>query len=222
VADRPDWDGLSERADALIDELRATAKPRLFVISGPSGVGKDTLIELLRPRFPEFRFAVTATTRERRGGEIHGVHYFFLTPEEFEEQRAAGEFLETAEVYGKGHWYGVPKGPVRNALHAGRHVVVKVDVQGAQTIRELAPPAVLIFVAPPSMDELSERLYRRKTDDPVVLMQRMRMASRELETSPLFDYVVFNESEQPETAADLISAIMRAEIAKINQLPIEL
>jgi guanylate kinase len=215
-------DGMNERADQLIDELRSVARPRLFVISGPSGVGKDTLIQDLRPVFPDIHFAVTATTRERRPGEIDGIHYYFMTHDEFLDRRSAGEFLESAEVYGKGHWYGVPKERVRAALRSGRHVIVKVDVQGASSIRELAPQSVQIFVAPPSMEALTERLMRRKSDDPVILMQRLRTASREISSARDFDYVVFNDNDRQEQASQVITAIIEAELARINQPEIEL
>jgi guanylate kinase len=222
VSERPADDGLHERADALIDELRTIPRPRLFVISGPSGVGKDTIIDKLRPRLPDFHFAVTATTRERRGGEVDGIHYHFMTSDEFLQLREQGEFLESAEVYGKGHWYGVPKARVRSALRSGRHVIVKVDVQGSASIRQLAPGAVLIFVAPPSMEELTERLVRRKADDPAVLMRRLRTASRELEHACEFDYVVFNENDRPDATVDTIIAIITAESVRVRQAPIEL
>ena len=220
VSDWAGGDGIHERADALIDELRSVARPRLFVISGPSGVGKDTIIDRMRPRFPDVHFAVTSTTRERRGGEIEGVHYYFMHRDEFLQLREAREFMESAEVYG--HWYGVPKARVRAALRAGRHVVVKVDVQGAASIRALVPAAVLIFVAPPSMDELTERLVRRKSDDPAVLMQRLRTASRELEAAWDFDYVIVNESDQPDRAVDAIAAVIAAESSRVHQPTIEL
>lgn len=217
-----DDDALNERADHLIDELRTIARARMFVISGPSGVGKDTLIQQLRPLFPEFHFAVTATTRDRRPGEMDGVDYYFMTQEEFLSRRASGGFLESAEVYGKGHWYGVPKERVRAALRSGRHVVVKVDIQGAASIRELAPDSIQIFVAPPSMQALTERLMRRKSDDPVVLMQRLRTSSRELLAAKDFDYIVFNETDRQDHASGLITAIIQAELARISQPEIEL
>jgi len=213
---------MNETADQLIDELRSAVRPRLFVISGPSGVGKDTIIENLRARYPDFHFAVTDTTRERRPGEIDGVHYYFMSREEFLERQAAGDFLESAEVYGKGYWYGVPKERVRAALRAGRHVVVKVDVQGAASIRELVPRSIQIFVAPPSMASLSERLMRRKSDDPVVLMRRLRTASREIAEAGEFDYVVFNETDRQDHAVDTIVAVITAELARLRQPEIEL
>lgn len=201
--------GLNAQADELIDELRSLPKPRLIVISGPSGVGKDTVIEHMRIVHPDFVFAVTATTRQRRPGEIDGVHYFFMTRQEFETLREQGEFLESAEVYG--HLYGVPKDRVRNALHAGKTVVVKVDVQGASSIRKIVPEAIFIFLLPPSMAELMRRLRGRKTDDPEALMARIATASRELRAVKDFDYVVFNENERLDETLSRIDAIMEAE-----------
>ncbi len=207
--------GLNAQADELIDELRSLPKPRLMVISGPSGVGKDTVIEHLRLVHPDFVFAVTATTRQRRPGEIDGVHYFFMQREEFQEKLEQGEFLESAEVYG--HFYGVPKDRVRNALRAGKTVVVKVDVQGAASIREIVPEAIFIFLLPPSMAELMRRLRGRKTDDPDALMRRVSTASRELRSVKDFDYVVFNENERLDETLAKLDAIMEAENCRVLQ-----
>lgn len=202
-------DQLGEHADELIAQLRAMRKPKLFVISGPSGVGKDTVIEVLRERLPEAYFAVTATTRPRRPGEIDGVHYYFMTAEAFTERLAEGEFLESAVVYG--NHYGVPKSPIRAALMRGQDAFVKVDVQGSESIRNLAPKATLIFLAPESMGSLLQRLRHRKTEDPDVLLQRFNTASRELNSAPNFDYVVFNESDRVERAVEDIISIVDAE-----------
>ncbi len=207
--------GLNAQADELIDELRSLPKPRLIVISGPSGVGKDTVIEHLRLAHPDFVFAVTATTRQRRPGEIDGVHYFFMHREEFQEKLDQGEFLESAEVYG--HFYGVPKDRVRNALQAGKTVVVKVDVQGSASIRKIVPEAIFIFLLPPSMAELMRRLRGRKTDDPDALMRRVSTASRELRSVKDFDYVVFNENERLDETLARIDAIMEAENCRVLQ-----
>jgi guanylate kinase len=207
--------GLNAQADELLEALRQRVRPKLIVISGPSGVGKDTVIERMRERFPDFHFAVTATTRPRRPGEIDGVHYYFMSREAFLEARERGEFLESAEVYG--HLYGVPKERIRRALRAGKSVVVKVDVQGAASIRRLVPQAVLIFLAPPSMSELMQRLRQRKTDDPATLMERIATASRELECVYDFDYVVFNEHDRLEETVATISAIIEAEQARVHQ-----
>lgn len=205
----------NEQADELIEELRSIARPRLIVISGPSGVGKDTVIERMRQRHPEFSFAVTATTRPRRPGEIDGVHYIFMERDEFEEARARSEFLESAEVYG--HLYGVPKERVRRALRAGQNVVVKVDVQGAASIRQIMPDAIFIFLAPPSMSELMRRLRGRKTDDPEALMQRITTAALELRRAYEFDYVVFNENDRVDETLDKIDAIIIAENARLRR-----
>lgn len=202
-------DQLGERGDDLIGDLRAARRPRLVVISGPSGVGKDTVIELLRARFPETYFAVTATTRHRRPGEIDGVHYYFLDEEAFKTRLDDGEFLESAIVYG--HHYGVPRGPIRAALTRGQDVIVKVDIQGAASIRSLVEHGIFIFLAPESMSELMRRLRTRKTDDPEALMQRFGTASRELSAAQVFDYVVFNESERAERTLEQISSILTAE-----------
>ena len=213
-------DQLGEHADELIGDLRALRRPRLFVISGPSGVGKDTVIELLRERCPDAYFAVTVTTRPRRPGEIDGVHYYFMDDATFHARLADGEFLESATVYG--HHYGVPRGPIRAALARGQDVIVKVDIQGAASIRRLVPDAVSIFLAPESMAALLQRLRSRKTDDPEVLMHRFGTASRELASADAFDYVIFNESERVERTLEQICAIVTAEHCRTHQPEIHL
>jgi guanylate kinase len=202
-------DQLGEHADELIADLRVLRKPRMFIISGPSGVGKDTVIEALRVRFPDAYFAVTATTRQRRPGEIDGVHYYFMDHDSFESRHADGEFLESAWVYG--HRYGVPRGPIRAALARAQDVFVKVDIQGSESIRGLVPDATSIFLAPESMASLLQRLRSRKTDDPEALMNRFGTASRELASARDFDYVIFNESDRVEQAVECIAAVVTAE-----------
>ena len=209
-----------ERADEIIADLRAIARPRLIVISGPSGVGKDTIIDRMRELHRDMYFAVTATTRPRRPGEIDGIHYFFYSPEEFAEKLADDEFIEHAEVYG--NRYGVPRTPIRNALASGQDVVVKVDPQGAQTFRRLAATGIFIFIAPPTMEDLAYRLRTRKTDDPDALIRRLRTAQRELATIEFFDYVVFNEDGQQDRTVDEIMAILLAEKRRIHQTDVVL
>jgi guanylate kinase len=204
-----------ESTDTFISDLRARKHPRLFVISGPSGVGKDSVIEQLRDLYPDIHFAVTATTRPRRPGEIDGIHYYFLDEETFLARDIEHEFIETAIVYH--NHYGVPRTPVRHALERGQDVIIKVDVQGAASIRKLAPDATYIFIAPESMTELLRRLRSRKTDDPDVLMQRFSAASRELLHAREFDYVVFNEEERLASAIEHISSIVDAERMKTRQ-----
>ncbi|MCA9879950.1 MAG: guanylate kinase, partial [Thermomicrobiales bacterium] len=130
---------MGEDADDLIANLRSWRRPRVFIISGPSGVGKDSVIEQLRSRLPEAHYAVTATTRTRRPGEMDGVHYHFMSEEEFRSRLAEGEFLESASVYG--NLYGVPRSAARAALARGQDVFFKVDVQGAAEIRRIIPTA---------------------------------------------------------------------------------
>jgi guanylate kinase len=213
-------DQFGEHADDLIGDLRALRRPRLFIISGPSGVGKDTVIEVLRQRYPEAYFAVTATTRPRRPGEIDGYHYFFMDADAFAERRQEGEFLETAVVYG--YDYGVPRGPIRAALGRGQDVFVKVDVQGADSIRALVPRAVSVFLAPESMTSLLHRLRSRKTDDAEVLMRRFGTAARELASAADFDYVIFNESDRVEDTVDQICAVVVAERCRTVQHEVHL
>jgi guanylate kinase len=208
-------DQLGEHADDLIGDLRAVRRPRLFIISGPSGVGKDTVIEMLRDKFPEAYFAVTVTTRARRPGEIDGVHYYFMDEETFIARLNDGEFLESANVYG--YHYAVPRGPIRAALARGQDVVVKVDVQGAATIRNAVENTVSIFLAPESMAALLQRLRARKTDDPDVLMYRFGTASRELSSADDFEYVLFNESDRVDHTVDQICAIVTAEHNRTHQ-----
>jgi len=209
-----------EDADDLIGDLRTLHRPRVFIISGPSGVGKDAVIEQLRKRFPDAFFGVTATTRERRPGEMDGVHYFFLSEDDFRQRLAEGEFLESAMVYG--NLYGVLKGPVRTALARGQDVFLKVDVQGAAEIERVIPTAVSIFLSPESASTLLQRLKHRKTDDPAALMTRFATATHELSAAPGFDYVVFNTQNRLDDTLNEIAAIVRAESCRTNQVEIHL
>ena len=213
-------DHLGEGADDLIGYLRALRRPRVFIISGPSGVGKDSVIEQLRERFPNEYFAVTATTRDRRPGEMDGVHYHFLDEQEFRERLANGEFLESANVYG--NLYGVLKAPVRAALARGLDVFIKVDVQGAAEIRRIIPSAISIFLAPETASTLLQRLKHRKTDDPAELMSRFSTATRELSVAGEFDYVIFNYQDRLEAALEDIAAVVTAERNRTDQTDVHL
>ena len=148
--------------------------PLLVVLSGPSGVGKDAVLNELRKLQRPWHFAVTATTRPMRPGEVAGVDYIFLEPEAFTRMMERDEFIECAEVYGR--WYGVPRSQARDALRMGRDVILKVDVQGAATIREMAPEALLIFILPPSVEDLRQRLQGRMTESTSEMERRLRTA----------------------------------------------
>jgi guanylate kinase len=180
------------------------------VISGPSGVGKDALLDVLRSRGRPYHFAITATTRPKRGAEIDSRDYYFVTPNRFEEMAATGELLEHALVYG--HRYGVPKGPVRQALAGG--VLMRTDIQGAATIKGTVPQAVTIFLAPASPADLEERLRRRDTDSLETVRIRLDTARREMDAAGHFDHVVVNAEGHLEEAADQVERIIAAERAR--------
>lgn len=206
---------LYAEGNRLIDEIRSKDAPRIYIISGPSGVGKDTVIDQLRETFPNAQYVVTATTRPKRVGEVDGLHYQFMTKEDFVAGIAADAFIENALVYD--NHYGVPKAPILTGLAENRDVIIKVDVKGAATLRRLIPNTISIFLAPESMEALLTRLRDRKTDDPDVLMKRFRTASQELEEVKHFDYVVFNEDEQLDSAVTAIVNIVRVERCKVTR-----
>jgi guanylate kinase len=183
----------------------------LVIISGPSGVGKDTIIDALRrrPRERDYHYVVTATTRARRPGEVDGIDYHFLDAETFARLRDEGEFLEANEVHG--NWYGTPRSQVRAALAEGRDVILKIDVQGAQVVKEKIPDALLIFLVPPSLEDLFQRLRSRATESADELELRQRNAAIELARQHDYDHVVVNETGQVERTAERIDAIIAEE-----------
>ncbi len=180
---------------------------RVIVITGPSGVGKGTLIRGLLERLPRLELSTSATTRQPRPGEADGVAYHFLGPEEFESRVAAGEFLEHAEY--SGHRYGTLRSEVQRRLDQGRPVVLEIEVQGARQVREALPDAVAVFIAPPSLDALRARLVGRGTDTPEAVEARLQMAKRELEAQNEFPYVVVNDRLQ-EATEDLVRVVSQA------------
>lgn len=194
--------------------------PLLLVLSGPSGVGKDAVLSRLRSRLASCHFIVTVTTRPRRPQELDGVDYFFVSQERFQQLVTNGELLEYAEVYG--NWYGVPRGQVRNALSQGRDVMIKADVQGAATIKRLAPDAVFIFLAPSTLEELESRLRSRHTESPESLARRLAVAKEEMKRLPMFDYMVVNADGQMERAIAQIEAIITAEKTRVRPRTVNL
>ena len=194
--------------------------PVLLVLSGPSGVGKDALLERMKERHLPLQYITTATTRPQRRREVDGKDYHFVSQAEFKKLIAQDELLEWAEVYG--NFYGVPRAPVREALRSGHDVVVKVDVQGAASIRKIAPEAVFVVILPPSLEELTKRLSPRLTESPETLKRRLETAPEELKQLPMFDYFVVNHEDQIDQAVAEISAIITAEKARVHPRRIEL
>lgn len=188
------------------------AGPKIIVLSGPSGVGKDAVLDMLKDFGTTWHFVVTATTRLQRSGEKNGVDYIFLDQAEFHEMVGRGDFLEYAQVYG--NWYGVPVKQVSDALESGLDVFIKTDVQGAETIKKLMPQAVFIFLMPPSLEELERRLRGRETDTAQDIERRIKAAVGENEYLPMFNYVVVNGDL--ETAVQQIYAIVIAEKCRVD------
>nr|WP_245556050.1 guanylate kinase [Actinopolyspora mortivallis] len=168
----------------------AVGTPRLTVVSGPSGVGKSSVLAELRERAPEVYFSVSVTTRPPRAGEVDGVDYHFVDRAEFERMVAAGEMLEYAQY--AGNYYGTPRAPVERALASGRPAVLEIELQGARQVRRSMPEARLVMLLPPSWDDLVSRLTGRRTEDPEVLRQRLDTARAELAASSEFDATVVN------------------------------
>ena len=183
---------------------------RLFIVSGPSGVGKSTVLKTLLERRENARFSVSATTRPIREGEVDGVHYHFITVETFREWIAQEEFLEYAEYVG--HFYGTPKKFVEAALDAGQDIILDIEIQGALQVEKRRPDAVKIFIGPPSWDELERRLTSRGTNTPEDIQKRLVRAKVEVQTAHTYDYFVINNNV--ENAVRELDAIMTAEHCK--------
>jgi guanylate kinase len=194
--------------------------PLFIVLSGPSGVGKDAVLTRLKVIENEIRFITTMTTRPRRPMETDGVDYSFTSKAQFERLLAKNELLEHASVYG--YWYGVPKQPVRDALSNGKDVIVKVDIQGAASIKKMAPEAVFIFLMPPSLEELEKRLRRRYTEKPPELAVRLKAATEEIKQVSEFDYVVMNYDGGLGEAINQIRAIITAEKCRVHPREVHL
>lgn len=189
--------------------------PLLVVVSGPSAVGKDTVIKRMKELDYPFHFVITATTRPPREGESDGVDYFFLSEEEFVALMRKGELLEHALVYGQ--YKGVLKEQVRRALVSGQDVVMRLDVQGAATVRRIIPDAILIFLIAGSEEELLDRLRGRNTETAEDLQRRIATMREEVERIPEFDYVVVNRDDQVDCAVEKIAAIIAAEKCRTKQ-----
>jgi guanylate kinase len=187
----------------------AFPNPLLVVVSGPSGVGKSTVVAELARRHPQVVPIVTATTRERRDGEIDKVHYHFLSGDEFRRLRDRGGLLEQAAVHD--HWYGTPIDQVRGILAAGRDAILTIDPQGARSVRDLVPDALLIFILPPSIEDLDQRLARRGSEDGPARELRRRNAEKEIAAAGDYDYEIVNQTGHPDEAVEQIWEIIQAE-----------
>jgi guanylate kinase len=191
------------------DPFHRERQPLLVVISGPSGAGKDSVVQRMKDRKFPFHFVVTATDRPPRPLEVHGIDYYFNTTAEFERMIEEGELLEHACVYGQHK--GIPRAHVREALASGQDVVMRVDVQGAETVKSLIPEAITIFLSCESEDELIDRLRRRRTESEEDLRHRLETVLQEMARIPDFDYVVANKRNALDAAVDDVVAIIRAE-----------
>tara|TARA_B100000945_G_scaffold160244_1_gene128673 strand:+ start:4391 stop:4981 length:591 start_codon:yes stop_codon:yes gene_type:complete len=181
--------------------------PKIIVISGPSGVGKDAVISQMSHQFKNFHFTVTATTRQKRDNEINLKDYIFLSKDQFENMLATDEFLEHAEVYG--NYYGVPKNQVYEGIRNGKNVLIKIDVQGAKTIKKNEDNAIFIFLAPPNLRELEKRLKDRMTETPEALIKRIQTAEHEMKESHWFDYIIINHTNKLNETINQIDEIIQ-------------
>jgi guanylate kinase len=194
--------------------------PLMIVISGPSGVGKDSVVKALMERNRGYHFVVTTTSRDRRENEVEGMDYFFVTKENFEDLISRNEMIEYALVYDQ--YKGAAKQQVRDAWASGKDVLIRVDVQGADTYRKLFPEAVLVFLLPTSEQELIFRLRDRGTETEDSISLRMATTRKELEYLPIFDYIVFNPAGCLDEAVDKLEAIIIAEHHKVHQRKVDL
>jgi len=197
-----------------------SSRSLIVVLSGPSGVGKDAVFTRMKKVGCPFHYVVTTTTRPKRASEKDGVDYHFLSLKEFQQMIDKNQFLEWANVYG--NYYGVPKDDITSALSQGVDTIVKVDVQGATTIKEILPQAVFIFLMPPSVEELEKRLRRRRSESTENLALRLERAKGEIKSLPLFDYVITSHPNKLDEVISQIDAIIAAEKRRVKPRTVKL
>jgi guanylate kinase len=207
-------------ADTTASLYKFEQPPMMVVISGPSGAGKDVLIEEMRQRGLPFHFVVTATTRPKRPDEVDGEDYIFVSMSDFADMIERQQLLEYAMVYGD--YKGIPKQQVRDALSSGKDVIMRLDVQGAATVRRLAPEAILIFLTAASEEELVRRLRERKTESTEQLKIRIATSRQEMKRMDEFDYVVVNRRDRLDEAVDRVLSIITAEHCRVHPRQVEL
>lgn len=202
-----------QKTEPLVPQLQTTQPPLqqglLFVLSAPSGTGKDSVIQALKEQGMDFHVVVSVTTRLARPGESEGHPYHFISQQAFEQLIAHDELLECAQVHG--NWYGQPRQPIREQLAAGRDVLLKIDVQGAATVKQKVPEAIFIFLVPGSLEELAQRLAARQTETEAERERRLTDARVELAQQHWYDYIIVNKQDHLQAAVDYLRAIMLAE-----------
>jgi guanylate kinase len=205
---------MTDSGVAMIEQVVGAPGAMVVIISGPSGVGKDTILDSLktRPATPDRHFVVTYKTRPPRSNEVHGIHYNFVSEDEFRRLDEAGELLEASQTHD--HWAGTPRDQVVAAVRAGRDAILKIDVNGADKVKSQIQDALLIFVNPPSSEELERRIVGRRTESPDSLARRRRDAVLEMARAKDYDYVVTNFTDRAQETADEIDRIIREEHAR--------
>jgi guanylate kinase len=204
---------MNEVTDSDSSPFNPLVRTLLVVLSGPSGVGKDAVLNRMKESDYQLHFITTVTTRTQRPNERDNIDYHFISPAEYQQMIASDQLLESANVYG--NWYGVPREAVKQALDSGQDVIVKVDVRGAASIKKLLPQAVVIFLTPPAMEDLHTRLKGRRTESPEDLTLRLETAKQEMKRLPLFDYVVVNRWDKVDETVSAVKTIIAAEKCRI-------
>ncbi len=195
--------------------IRQKSRGLLIVVSGPSGAGKDTVCSKVVEDMKDTKISVSMTSRDPRGKEIDGIDYYFISKEEFEKRISNNEFLEYAIVHNN-QYYGTPKGKIEEDLNSGKNVILVIDIQGALKVKELVKEALFIFIMPPSMEELKDRLIKRNTESKKKILERFKTAYNEINEFTKYNYVVVND--RVEKAVDKVKSIITAEKCRVDRI----